>query len=87
MSNQGATLHGVVCKIFTNEPDDYFERSFPSFSERALGHDQRDAGPNAIADAASAHAGDRDLADLQLIQGEAATVGCTVVWRGASNPP
>ena len=86
MSNQGATLHGVVCKIFTKEPDDYFERSFPSFSEPWATTSEMH-GPNAIADAASAHAGDRDLADLQLIQGEAATVGCTVVWRGASNPP
>jgi len=87
MLNQGATLQGVVCKIFTKEPDDYFERSFPSFSERALGHDQRDARTECNRRCSFGTRGDRDLADLQLIQGEAATVGCTVVWRGASNPP
>ena len=87
MSNQGATLRGVVCKIFTNEPDDYSSVLSPRFRREPWATTSEMHGPNAIADAASAHAGDRDLADLQLIQGEAATVGCTVVWRGASNPP
>ena len=31
MLNQGATLHGVVCKIFTNEPDDYSSVLSPRF--------------------------------------------------------